>query len=146
MSRILGLDPGAKRIGVAVSDPSGIVAQSLKSVEKTRGAGWIAEVEGLVAEYQVTEVIVGFPLNMNGSEGPAATEVRRLVQVLKARLKVPVKIWDERLTTVAAQRIFQEAGVKMHRVKKRMDGVAAALILQGYLDYRAQIERDNETI
>lgn len=145
MSRILGLDPGAKRIGVALSDPSGVIAQSLKSVEKTRRASWLAQLEGLVAEYQVTEVIVGLPLNMNGSEGPAAVYARRLVQVLRDRLKVPVKVWDERLTTVAAERMFRETGVKAHRAKKRLDGVAAALILQGYLDYRAKIERDNKT-
>lgn len=138
MSRFLALDPGAKRIGVAISDPSGVVAQSLKFVEKTRGPGWATEVESLVAEYQVAEVIVGLPLNMDGSEGPAAAEVMRLVQVLRTRLKVPVKVWDERLTTVAAQRMFRETGVKMHRAKKRMDGVAAALILQGYLDHRAK--------
>jgi putative Holliday junction resolvase len=146
MSRILGLDPGAKRIGVALSDPSGGIAQSLKSVEKTRRASWVAEIEDLVTEYQVREVIVGLPLNMNGSEGPAAADARRLVRALKNRLKVPVKVWDERLTTVAAKRMFQETGVKAQRAKKRLDGVAAALILQGYLYHRAKIERDDKTI
>jgi len=138
MSRILGLDPGAKRIGVAVSDPTALVAQSLKPVERNRGPRWAVEVEKLVAQYQVAEVVVGLPLNMDGSEGPAAAEARRLAEILKARLKVPIKMWDERLTTVAAQRMFRETGMKMRRAKKRMDGVAAALILQGYLDYRSK--------
>ncbi len=138
MSRILALDPGAKRIGVAVSDPLGIVAQSLKVVEKTRGHGWAAEVENLVAEYQVAEVVIGLPRNMDGSEGPAAAEARRMVEILNSRLSVPVVVWDERLSTVAAQRMFREAGVKMRRAKKHLDGVAAVLILQGYLDYRAK--------
>lgn len=138
MSRVLGLDPGAKRIGVAVSDPRGVVAQSLRSVERKQGKGWASEVESLVAEYEVVEVVVGLPRNMDGSEGPAAAEAKRLVEVLKAKLRVPVKVWDERLTTVAAQRMFREAGVKMRRAKRHMDGVAAVLILQGYLDYRAK--------
>lgn len=138
MSRILALDPGAKRIGVAVSDPLGIVARSLKVVEKTRGHGWAAEVENLVAEYQVAEVVIGLPRNMDGSEGPAAAGARRMVEILSSRLSVPVVVWDERLSTVAAQRMFRETGVKMRRAKKHLDGVAAALILQGYLDYRAK--------
>jgi putative Holliday junction resolvase len=138
MSRILALDPGAKRIGVAVSDPLGIVARSLKVVEKTRGHGWAAEVENLVAEYQVAEVVIGLPRNMDGSEGPAAAGARRMVEILSSRLSVPVVVWDERLSTVAAQRMFRETGVKMRRAKKYLDGVAAALILQGYLDYRAK--------
>lgn len=138
MTRILGLDPGAKRIGVAISDPTGVVAQSLNHVEREPGENWIDELENLVEEYQVREVVVGFPRNMNGSEGPAAADVRRMVGILQSRLKVPVEIWDERLTTVAAERMFQETGVKMRRAKKHMDGVAAALILQGYLDYLAQ--------
>jgi len=138
MSRILALDPGAKRIGVAVSDPLGIVARSLKVVEKTRGHVWAAEVENLVAEYQVAEVVIGLPRNMDGSEGPAAAGARRMVEILNSRLSVPVVVWDERLSTVAAQRMFRETGVKMRRAKKYLDGVAAALILQGYLDYRAK--------
>jgi putative Holliday junction resolvase len=138
MKRILGLDPGVKRIGVAISDPSGVVAQSLGFLEKTRGKGWAIEVERLVTQRDVGEVVVGLPVNMDGTEGPSAEGARRLVEVLKNRLKVPVRMWDERLTTVAAQRVFREAGVKMHRAKKRIDGVAAALILQGYLDSRAR--------
>ena len=137
MNRILGLDPGAKRIGIAISDPSGVVAQSLGALEKTRGHGWAVEVEKLVAQHGVAEVVVGLPLNMNGTEGPGAEETRRMVEVLKNRLAVPIKVWDERLSTMAAKRMFREAGVKMQRAKKHIDGVAAALILQGYLDNRA---------
>jgi len=137
MNRILGLDPGAKRIGIAISDPSGVVAQSLGSLEKARGQGWAVEVEKLVAQHGVAEVVVGLPLNMNGTEGPRAEETRRMVEVLRSRLKVPIKVWDERLSTIAAERMFRETGVKMQRAKKHIDGVAAALILQGYLDSRA---------
>ena len=138
MTRILGLDPGTKRIGVAISDPTGAVAQSLNHVKREEGENWIDEIENLVEEYQVREVVVGFPRNMNGSEGPAAADVRHMVQILQSRLKVPIEIWDERLTTVAAERMFHETGVKQRRAKKHMDGVAATLILQGYLDYLAQ--------
>ena len=137
MNRILGLDPGAKRIGIAISDPSGVVAQSLGFLEKTREQGWAVEVEKLVAQHKVAEVVVGLPLNMNGTEGPRAEETRRMVEVLRNRLKVPIKVWDERLSTIAAERMFREAGVKMRRAKTHIDGVAAALILQGYLDSRA---------
>jgi putative Holliday junction resolvase len=138
MTRILGLDPGTKRIGVAISDPTGVVAQSLNHVKRDQDENWVDEIENLVDEYQVREVVVGLPRNMNGSEGPAAADVRHMVQILQSRLKVPVEVWDERLTTVAAEKMFQETGVKQRQAKKHMDGVAAALILQGYLDYLAQ--------
>jgi putative Holliday junction resolvase len=134
MSRILGLDPGAKRIGVAVSDPTQTLAQSLGSVNRDRAGRWIEQIGKLVAEYQVSEVVVGLPRNMDGREGPAAERARRLVEKLTARLKIPVAVWDERLTTVAAQRMFREVGVKARRAKRHLDGVAAVLILQGYLD------------
>jgi putative Holliday junction resolvase len=137
MSRILGLDLGTKRIGVAISDPSEVVAQALSPIERGQGDGWAQEIEILVAEYQVAEVVVGLPRNMNGSEGPAAAEARKMAALLTERLSVPITLRDERLTTVAAQRLFREAGVKTHRARKHLDGVAAALILQGYLDQRA---------
>ncbi len=137
MHRMLGLDLGAKRIGVAISDPSAVVAQALSPIKRDQGDGWAQEIERLVIQYQVKEVVAGLPRNMNGSEGPAAAEVRQMVARLSERLSVPVTLWDERLTTVAAQRLFREAGVKTHRARKHLDGVAAALILQGYLDQRA---------
>jgi len=142
MSRILGLDLGTKRIGVAISDPTGVLAQGLPTLGRDRQGRWLARLKNLVLEHQVIRIVVGLPMNMSGTEGPVAEEVRRLADILRNKLEVPVTLWDERLTTVAAERMFQETGVKMRRAKKHLDEVAAVLILQGYLDGRGK-ERDS---
>jgi len=144
MSRVLAIDPGSKRIGLAISDPTGVVALSLESLERDPGQGWADHIKSLVEEHTTAEVVVGLPKNMDGSEGPAAADARRVCQVLQDRLSVPVKLWDERLTTVAAQRMFREAGVTARRSRKRLDAVAAVLILQGYLDSRAKGQSPRE--
>jgi putative Holliday junction resolvase len=138
MSRILGLDLGTKRIGVAISDPTGMLAQGLPTLGRDRKGRWLEHLRRLADEHQVTGIVVGLPKNMSGTEGPAAEEVRRLADILRDKLEVPVTCWDERLTTVAAEKMFQETGVKMRRAKKRLDEVAAVLILQGYLDSRGK--------
>jgi putative Holliday junction resolvase len=144
MSRILALDPGSKRIGAAVSDPTGVVAQGLDPIARSRKTDWVDEVEKLVAHYQAAEVVMGLPRNMDGSEGPAAADARAMAETLRDRLRVPVTLWDERLTTVAAQRAFREAGMNSKRSRGRVDTVAAVLILQGYLDCRARSAGEKE--
>jgi putative Holliday junction resolvase len=136
MSRILALDPGSRRIGVAVSDPTGTVAQPLPSIDRGDDRGWVAAVVSLVAQLEVAEIVVGLPRHMDGSEGQAAADARQMAETIRSRANVPVKLWDERLTTVAAERMFRESGVKTPRARRHIDGAAAVLILQGYLDHR----------
>jgi putative Holliday junction resolvase len=138
MSRILALDPGSRRIGLAVSDPTGTLAQPLDAVERRSGRDWAGVIVTLAEELEVAEIVVGLPRHMNGEEGESAAEARQMAETLRSRLNIPVELWDERLTTVAAQRMFRESGVKTPRARRHIDSVAAALILQGYLDRRAK--------
>jgi putative Holliday junction resolvase len=142
MSRILALDPGSRRIGLAVSDPTATLAQPLPPVERTGDQDWAEAIAALVAELKVVEIVVGLPRHMDGSEGESSAEARRMAETLRERMHIPVKLWDERLTTVAAERMFRESGVKTQQARKHMDGVAAMLILQGYLDHRRTGGRD----
>lgn len=132
--RILGLDIGTKRIGVAVSDPLGITAQSVAVVECKGSEKDLERIASLVKEYMVTEIVVGVPYNMDGSEGPQAQKVRRFMAEITARVGLPVREWDERLSTVAAERVLLEADMSRAKRRKVIDKVAAVIILQGYLD------------
>lgn len=134
----MGLDVGSKTIGVAVSDELGLTAQALKTVQRTNLKADLAELTALISDHQVDRVIVGLPLNMDGSEGPRAAESRRLGEALEKAGAVPVEYWDERLTTVAAERVLLEADLSRKRRKQVVDQVAAALILQGWLDARTR--------
>lgn len=131
--RILGIDVGSVRIGVALSDPLGLTAQPLAVLDRRREDP-LARIVELVREHEVVRIVVGWPLTLDGSEGLATRAVGAFVDELAARLEVPIERWDERLTTAAAERSLIEAGVR--RVKRRgsIDKVAAALILQSYLD------------
>lgn len=128
--RILGLDIGSKRIGVAVSDGLGITAQPLETIR----AGELNRIEELIKEYEVKELVVGLPLNMDGSRGPKTEEVISIVESLKEKVSIPVKMWDERLTTMAVEKEMIRADVSRGRRKKVVDKLAAQLILQSYLD------------
>ena len=128
--RIIGLDIGSKRIGVAMSDELGITAQPLETIK----AQDLEKVVELVKEHEAKELVVGLPLNMNGSEGPKAKEVISLVDSLKQKVSVPVKMWDERLTTMAVEKELIRADVSRRKRKKVVDKLAAQLILQSYLD------------
>lgn len=128
--RILGLDIGTKRIGVAITDELGIIAQPLETVDATN----IQRIMDLIEEYKVGELVVGLPLNMDGSQGPKAKEVIALVDSLKKKLSIPVKMWDERLTTIEVERHLISADVSRKKRKKSIDKLAAQLILRSYLD------------
>ena len=141
MGRILVLDPGSRRIGLAVSDPTGTLAQPLDAVERRSGRDWAGAIAALAEELEAVEIVVGLPRHMDGSEGESAADARQMAETLRSRLNIPVKLWDERLTTVAAERMFRESGVKTPRARRHIDSVAAALILQGYLDRRAMNRR-----
>ncbi|HTY24240.1 MAG TPA: Holliday junction resolvase RuvX [Desulfomonilaceae bacterium] len=132
--RILGLDIGSKRIGVAVSDELGLTAQGVETLickDQERDVGAIVD---LAENYGVEEIVVGIPFNMDGTEGPEVEKVRSIAQRIKQRVRVPVREWDERLSTVAAERVLLEADMSRRKRRKAIDKVAAVIILQGYLD------------
>lgn len=138
--RILGLDYGSKTVGVAVSDPLGFTAQGVeiirrKSENKMRQT--LARIEELVAQYQVEEIVLGLPKNMNNTLGDRAEKSLELKETLERRTGLPVVMWDERLTTVSANRVLMETGVRRENRKEHVDEIAAVFILQGYLDYLA---------
>ena len=136
--RILGLDYGSKTVGVAVSDPLGFTAQGVeiirrKSENKMRQT--LARIEELIAQYQVEEIVLGLPKNMNNTLGDRAEKSLELKETLERRTGLPVVMWDERLTTVSANRVLMETGVRRENRKEHVDEIAAVFILQGYLDY-----------
>jgi putative Holliday junction resolvase len=136
MPRLLAIDPGERRLGLAVSDPSGLVALPLEV--RTR-QGWRADVAYLrdvIARYEVAEIVVGRPLTARGDAGPAAAAAARFAARLRAALRLPVHEVDERFTTAAAERAMREAGGGAAERRTRRDAVAAALILQTVLDRR----------
>ncbi len=133
--RALGLDVGQKNIGVALSDPEGKLAYSRGTIRRTKLGRDLEEIARIVAEEEVELVVIGLPRSLSGALGAQAESVQRFGDALKRRLDVPVTYWDERLTTVAAQREMREAGVPPRVRRQTIDAVAAALILQNYLDY-----------
>lgn len=136
--RILGLDYGSKTVGVAVSDPLGLTAQGVeiirrKSENKMRQT--LARIEELAARYQAEKIVLGLPKNMDNTLGDRAEKSLELKGVLERRTGLAVVMWDERLTTVAANRVLMEEGVRREHRKEHVDEIAAIFILQGYLDY-----------
>ena len=131
--RILGLDYGSKTVGVAVSDPLGFTAQGVeiirrKSENKMRQT--LARIEELIAQYQVEEIVLGLPKNMNNTLGDRAEKSLELKETLERRTGLPVVMWDERLTTVSANRVLMETGVRRENRKEHVDEIAAVFILQ----------------
>lgn len=135
--RILGLDFGSKTVGVAVSDGLLLTAQGIETIERkdeSKLRKTCARIEELIAEYEVTEIVLGLPKNMNNTEGERVKKTKAFGEMLERRTGLPVHYWDERLTTVAAEQILMESGVRRENRKAVIDKVAAGLILQGYLD------------
>lgn len=135
MIRILALDVGTVRVGVAVSDPLGMTAQPLEVIHrrKTDLNGRILE---LIAEYEVQQIVVGRPLQLDGQAGLAVAGVDEVVRNLAERTDVPIEMWDERLSTAQAERVMIDGGARRQARRQKIDKVAAALILQSYLDAR----------
>lgn len=139
--RILALDLGERRIGVAVSDPTGTVARPVGVVERRSRAEDFAAIARLVAEHGAERVVVGRPLTLRGEVGPQARWVEAYVQALAEALPVPVELWDERYTTVAAQEILETTRRPgKRRCRGDVDAVAAAVLLQGFLEARSTVE------
>lgn len=132
--RILALDHGTVRVGVAVSDELGMIARPLEFIPAEPWVDFLARFEKLLAELQPEQLIVGLPRNMDGSIGPAAEKVKEFITRLRETVTVPIRTWDERLTSVQAQRMLREAGHKAKNQKGKVDQTAAAIILQSYLD------------
>ena len=135
--RILGLDYGSKTVGVAVSDPLGLTAQKVETIwrkQENKLRRTLARIEELIAEYEVEKIVLGFPKNMNNTVGERAEKALEFGEMLKKRTGLEVIMWDERLTTVEADRTLIEAGVRRENRKQYLDGIEAVFILQGYLD------------
>ena len=130
----MGIDFGEKRIGLAISDPLGFTAQGLETLANTGIQNVIQALGHLCKEQEVGEIVIGLPINMNGSLGPKAKEITEFVAAAKAALGVPIKTWDERLTSKQAGRLMIEEGLSRQKQKMQSDRLAATLILQSYLE------------
>ena len=133
-SRILALDLGKKRIGLAISDPLGITAQGLPNLVRVRKRADFAALEQLIRERQVGLILMGNPINMRGDEGRQSGWVREFAQALEARTGLPVKLWDERLTSVEANRVLRSSGISIEKRAAAVDRLSAVILLQSYLD------------
>jgi putative pre-16S rRNA nuclease len=134
--RIMALDVGGRRIGVALSDSTRVLASPLTTLRAEPRARVIAEIAALVARHEVAELVVGLPLTLNGQIGPQAQLVQAFAEELRHALLAPIHLFDERLTSVAAERMMLDLGIKPERRKARIDEVAASIILQDFLDTR----------
>lgn len=141
--RIMGLDFGSKTVGVAISDPLLLTAQGIEIIERkeeNKLRKTLARIEELIVEYGVEEIVLGLPKNMNDTLGVRAELTMEFKEKLERRTGLPVTMWDERLTTVAADKAMIEAGIRREHRKEHVDKIAACFILQGYLDYRKNKE------
>ncbi len=143
MTRIIGLDFGSKTVGVAVSDPLGITAQGVEIIRReseNKLRRTLARIEALIDEYQAESIVLGFPKNMNNTIGERAEKTLTFKEMLERRTGLPVALWDERLTTVEANRTLMESKVRREKRKEFVDKLAAVYILQGYLDSLGRME------
>ena len=139
MKRSLGIDHGEARIGLAIADDLGMLAHPLETIHLKETPDPVARIAAIVARDKIEIIILGMPRNMDGTYGPAAEKVRAFAEKLRAAFGCEVKLWDERLTSVAAQRALHEAGRNVKDSRKVIDQVAAQLILQGWLDSQAML-------
>ena len=138
--RVLGLDYGSKTVGVAISDPLGITAQGVETIwrkQENHLRQTLARIEELVSEYHVEKIVLGYPKNMNNTIGERAEATEQFKEDLERRTGLEVILWDERLSTVEAERILMDTGVRRENRKQYVDKMAAAVILQNYLDSQA---------
>ena len=145
--RIMGLDFGSKTVGVAVSDALLITAQGIEIVrreQENKLRRTLARIEELIKEYEVEKIVLGLPKNMDGSSGERVEKTMEFKAMLERRTELEVIMWDERLTTVAADRLMMEANVRRENRKKYVDSIAATFILQGYLDKLSMEKRNGE--
>jgi putative Holliday junction resolvase len=134
--RVLALDLGKRRIGLALSDELGVTAQGLETLERTNIRTDLARLSELVSQRNVTTILIGNPLHMSGHEGRQAVHAREFGARLQAATGLPVEFWDERLTTVEAQRVLRQSGISIEKRAKAVDRLAAVILLESYLDSR----------
>lgn len=134
--RVLGLDVGSRRIGIAVSDPLGITAQGLETLQRRNKRQDLAALERVIREYGVREIVVGLPLRMSGAEGTQSEKMQVFADDLRKRFRLPVHLWDERLTSAEANRLLRETDLSIEKRGKAVDRMAAVLILQGWMEGR----------
>ena len=145
--RIMGLDFGSKTVGVAISDPLLITAQGIEIIrrkEENKLRKTCARIEELIQEYEVDEIVLGYPMKMNDTLGERIEKTDEFKEMIERRTGLEVHLWDERLTTVAADKAMIEAGLRREERKEHVDKVAAVFIFQGYLDYRAMQKKTEE--
>jgi len=130
----LALDLGKRRIGLALSDQLGITAQGLETLERTNIRSDLAQLARIISEYNVSRILIGNPLHMSGQEGRQAEHARDFGARLQAATGLPVEFWDERLTTVEAQRVLRQSGISIEKRAKAVDRLAAVILLESYLD------------
>ncbi len=134
--RILGLDVGSRRIGIAVSDLLGITAQGLDTLQRRNKRTDLAALEQVIRQYAVREIVVGLPLRMSGAEGTQSGKMQVFAEDLRKRFRLPVHLWDERLTSAEANRLLRETDLSIEKRAKAVDRMAAVLILQGWMEKR----------
>jgi len=142
--RVLGLDVGSRRIGVAVSDALGITAQGLETLERKNKRWDFEHLRRVIREYEVKEIVVGLPLRMSGCEGTQSEKMRTFAEDLEKKFKLPVHLWDERLTSAEANRFLRETELSIEKRGKAVDRMAAVLILQGWMEWRAATGAEGE--
>jgi putative holliday junction resolvase len=138
--RLLGLDVGSRTIGMAVSDPLGITAQGLETIRRTNKRSDFARLNQIIRDYCVSEIVVGYPLRLSGAAGAQAEKVAGFAEQLRKRFKLPVHLWDERLTSAEANRLLRETEMSIRRRGEVVDRMAAVLILQAFMEHRAVTE------
>jgi putative pre-16S rRNA nuclease len=138
--RILGLDVGARRMGVAVSDPLGITAQGLETLHRKNKKHDLAFLNRIIREYEVKEIVVGLPLRMSGAEGAQAEKIQAFAEDLRKHFKLPVHLWDERLTSAEANRLLRQTDLSIEKRGQAVDRMAAILILQSWMQHRGTSE------
>ncbi|MGD0989895.1 MAG: Holliday junction resolvase RuvX [Candidatus Sulfotelmatobacter sp.] len=136
VGRVLGLDVGSRRIGLAVSDGLGFTAQGLETLQRRNKRTDFAALEKLIREYAVKEIVVGLPLRMSGAEGTQSAKMQEFAEDLRKRFRLPVHLWDERLTSAEANRLLRETDLSIEKRAKAVDRMAAILILQGWMESR----------
>ena len=134
--RVLGLDVGLRRIGIAISDPLGITAQGLETLHRRNKKYDFSFLHRLIRDYQVQEIVVGLPLRMSGAEGTQAEKIQAFADDLRKHFKLPVHLWDERLTSAEANRLLRETDLSIEKRGQAVDRMAAILILQSWMDSR----------
>lgn len=143
-TRVLGLDVGLRRIGVALSDPLGITAQGLETLHRKSKKHDFAHLHRVIRQYGVKEIVVGLPLRMSGAEGAQAEKIQAFAEDLRKHFKLPVHLWDERLTSAEANRLLRETDLSIEKRGEAVDRMAAILILQGWMESRTTRHADEQ--